>query len=93
MPKQHESKLCGVRVRDVCWSELHLQINIAYYTILKRHEGGKGTGNEKMKVKWRCPIMRRGGNNYLALRSLAVEYSLRVQNTLVSVRIPILPLV
>jgi len=36
--------------------------------------------------------MRRGGNNYLALRSLAVEDSLRVQNTLGSVRMPILPL-
>jgi hypothetical protein len=35
--------------------------------------------------------MRKGGNNYLALRSLAVEDSLRVQNTLGSVRMPILP--
>ena len=35
--------------------------------------------------------MRRGGNNYLALHSLAVEDSLRLQNTLGSVRMPILP--
>jgi hypothetical protein len=35
--------------------------------------------------------MRRGGNNGLALRSLAVEDSLRVQSTIGSVRMPILP--
>jgi hypothetical protein len=34
--------------------------------------------------------MRRGGNNYLALRSLAGENSLQVQNTLGSVRMLIL---
>jgi hypothetical protein len=36
--------------------------------------------------------MRRDGNKYLAMRSLAVEVaSLRVQNTLGRVRMPILP--
>lgn len=51
----------------------------------------KRSDNEEIKMKWRFPIMRRSGNNYLALRSLAVEDSLRVQNTLGSVRMPILP--
>jgi len=46
-----------------------------------------------MKMKWRCPIMGRGGNDYLALRSLAAQKSLRVQNTVGSVKVPILPLV
>jgi hypothetical protein len=35
--------------------------------------------------------MRRGGNNELALCSLAEEDLLRVQNTLGSVRMPVLP--
>lgn len=35
--------------------------------------------------------MRRGANNYLGLRSLALEDALRVQNTVRSVRMPILP--
>jgi hypothetical protein len=66
-------------------------MNIAYCNRLKGHEREKGTDNEKITMKWRSPIMRRGGNNDLDLRSLAIEDSLRVQNTLGSVRIPILP--